>query len=393
MHRSIITFVFISLFAASSVLAISPSDDLLIAGAARTNRWRADLYINNPGATGVTVEVWWLNRDPNNTNPAPEAFSVGADETLILNDVLQSVFGLNRAEGAFRITTTGGEVTANLIVFTGAGSVDGTYGSGFEAIPASSATSAGESTTLAGMILTSDFYTNLFALAGANGVIMDVDLLDPDGTLLDTVQVVLSAYAPWFSSVQNLWDVASFENGTALVRVSAGSMVMLGSKVDRLSLDPTTLEQVFGAGGGSVDGTYQFAVYDSLSFASGGNLGIFDSVVDVINGTYVNYDKVDGGVFQCPVIFQWGFDLAPTPVEDFASGVTYEQVYDPDPSNVVTDRFEGGTITYTITFTFDDSDNLGFSGTVDAVGSEFSGDDAGCNGTFPSMVLYGGKSN
>jgi hypothetical protein len=386
MHRSIIIFVFLALFAASSVLAISPSDDLLIAGAARTNRWTADLYINNPGATGVTVDVWWLNRDPSNTNPDPESYSVGAEETLILDDVLLSEFGLNRAEGAFRITTTGGEVTANLIVFTGVDSDDGTYGSGFEGIPASSATSAGESTTLAGMVLTDDFYTNLFALAGANGVTMDVDLLDPDGDLLDTQQVVLSAYAPWFSSVENLWDVASFENGTALVQVSAGSMVMLGSKVDRLSKDPTTVEQAFGAGGGSVDGTYQFAVYDDLGFASGGNLEIVDAVVDVINGTYVNYDKVDSQDFpECPVIFQWGFDLAPTPVEDFASGVQYAEVYPPG------DDFDGGTITYTISFTVDG--NLGFSGTLDAVGSEFSGLDTGCNGTFPQMELYGGKSD
>jgi hypothetical protein len=386
MHRSIITSIFLVLFAASSVLAISPSDDLLIAGAARTSRWTADLYINNAGATGVTVEVWWLNRDPADTNPAPESFSVGADETLILDDVLLDVFGLNRAEGAFRITTTGGEVTANLIVFTGAASDDGTYGSGFEGIPAASATSSGESTTLAGMVLTDDFYTNLFALAGANGVTMDVDLLDPDGTLLDTQQVVLTAYAPWFSSVENLWDVASFENGTALVEVSAGSMVMLGSKVDRLSKDPTTVEQAFGAGGGSVDGTYQFAVYDDLGFASGGNLEIVDAVVDVINGTFVNYDKVDGGgIPECPVIFQWGFDLAPTPVVDFASGVEYDEVY---PSG---DDFDGGTITYTITFTVDDS--IGFSGTLDAVGSEFSGLDLGCNGTFPQMEMYGGKSN
>jgi hypothetical protein len=386
MYRSTITYVFIALFAASSAFAISPSDDLLIAGAARTSRWSADLYINNPGATGVTVEVWWLNRDPSITNPAPESYSVGADETLILDDVLLNEFGLGRAEGAFRITTTGGEVTANLIVFTGAGGESGTYGSGFEGIPASSATSSGESTTLSGMVLTDDFYTNLFALSGVNGVTMDVDLLDPNGTLLDTQQVVLSAYAPWFSSVENLWDVASFANGTALVRVSAGSMVMLGSKVDRTSRDPTTVEQAFGAGGGSVDGIYQFASYDSIGFASGGNLEIVDAVVDVVNGTYVNYDKVDGGgVPECPVIFQWGFDLVPTPVEDFASGVTYAQVYDAG------DDFDGGTITYTVTFTVDD--NLGFSGTLDAAGSEFSGLDAGCNGTFPQMELYGGKSN
>jgi hypothetical protein len=236
------------------------------------------------------------------------------------------------------------------------------------------------------MVLTDDFYTNLFALAGASGVTMDIDLLDPDGTVLDTEQVVLDAYAPWFSSVENLWDVASFENGTALVQVSAGSMVMLGSKVDRLSKDPTTVEQVFGAGGGSVDGTYQFAVYDELAFASGGNLLIEDAVVEEVNGTFVNYDKVDGqGDPACPVIFQWGFELAPTAVADFASGVEYAEEYP------AVDDFDGGTITYTITFTMDGS--LGFSGTLDAVGSDFSGIDSGCNGTFPQMDLFGGKSN
>ena len=386
MNRSTTALVLLTLFAASSALAISPSDDLLIAGAARTNRWTADLYINNPGTTGVTVEVWWLNRDPEDTNPAPESFSVGAEETLILNDVLLSVFGLNRAEGAFRITTTGGEVTANLIVFTGAGGENGTYGSGFEGIPASSATSSGESTTLSGMVLNSDFYTNLFALSGASGVTMDVDLLDPDGNLLDTERIVLTAYAPWFSSVENLWDVASFENGTALVQVSAGSMVMLGSKVDRTSKDPTTVEQAFSAGGGSADGVYQFAIYDDLGFASGGNLEIVDAVVDVINGTYVNYDKVDGaGVSECPVLFQWGFDLVPTSVAEFAAGVDYQETYDP------VEDFDGGTITYTVTFTMDDG--LGFSGTLDAVGSGFSGIDSGCNGDFPTMELNGGKSN
>jgi hypothetical protein len=386
MHRSIITIALLALFAASSALAISPSDDLLIAGAARTPKWTADLYINNPGATGVTVDIWWFHRDDTITNPSPVSYSVDAEETLILEDVIQSVFGYNRASGAIRITATGGQVTANLIVFTTRDEDGATYGSSFEGIPASSATSAGESTTLTGMVLNDDFYTNLFALAGTNGVTMDIDLLDPDGTLLDTENVVLDPYAPWFSAVVNLWDEASFDNGTALVRVSAGSMVMLGSKVDRLSADPTTVEQAYGAGGGSDDGTYQFAVYDDLGFASGGNLEIIDDVVDVVNGTFVNYDKVDGGgVPECPVIFQWGFDLAPTAVEEFASGVEYAEGYP------ATDDFDGGTITYTITFTMDG--NLGFSGTLDAVGSDFSGLDLGCNGTFPQMEIYGGKSN
>jgi hypothetical protein len=366
---------------ASSVIAISPSDDLLIAGAARTNRWKTDLYINNPGAVDVSVDVMWLERGQANPNPVTETFPVAADETLILVDVLSNNFGMSRAEGAFRITATGGEVTANLIVFTGAGSPDGTYGSGFEAIPASAATSADESTNLMGLALDSSFYTNLFALAGASGVTMDVDLLNTDGGILDTAQVDLEAYEPWLATVADLWDVASFAEGTAQVRVSAGSMVMLGSKVDRNSNDPTTLEQEFGSGGGSVDGTYQFAVYDSLDFASGGNLVIFDAVVEDIYGTYVNFDKVDGGDDpECTLIFLWGIGLTPTAVEDFESGVEFTDSY-PD----------GGDMTWTVTFTVDD--NLGFVGTVDAVGANFTSPDTGCNGTFPPQSFEGGKRN
>ena len=383
MNRRILTIACLGLMAvASSVLAIAPGDDLLIAGAARTNRWHADLYINNAGTTTVSVDVLWLEQNQANPNPVSLTFSIGADETLILDDVLKNDFGMNNAAGAFRITVTGGEVTANLIVFSGFNDpVGGTFGSGFEAIPASSATGAGDSTTVMGLASTSSFYTNIFALAGASGVTMDLDLLDPDGDVLDTTTITLGAYEPWLSFRTDLWDVSTFENGTLLARVSAGSAVILGSKTDENSTDPTTLESAFGAGAGSADGTYQFAIYDSLAFASGGNLVIDDDIVEVINGTYINFDKVDGGgLSECTLIFLWGIGLSPTAVGDFQTGVEFTDTY-PD----------GGDMSWTVVFSVDD--NLGFSGTIDAVGSNFTGDDTGCNGTFPTESFEGGKSN
>jgi hypothetical protein len=372
------------LLAASSVLAISPGDDLLIPGAARTSRWHTDLLINNAGATTVSVDVLWLVRDQPNPNPESRTFSIGPDDTLILPDVIRNDFGLNTGTGAFRIRSTGGEVTANLIVYAGFNDpVGGTYGSGFEAIPAASAISAGQSTTLMGLVSAGDFYTNLFALAGASGATMELDLLSPGGAVLDTATVTLEAYEPWLSFQTDLWDVPTYDNGTLLARVTAGSAVILGSKIDERSQDPTTLESAFGTGAGSVDGTYQFAVYDSLGFASGGNLVVDGGIVDVINGTYINFDKVDGqGASECTLIFLWGIGLDPTPISEFASasGVEFTDSY-PD----------SGDMTWTLTFTMDGS--LGFSGTVEAVGSGFSGEDAGCNGTFPTLTIGGGKSN
>ena len=111
MRRSTFAITCLALMAASSVFAISPSDDLLIAGAARTNRWTADMYINNPGTTTVLVDIMWLERGQANPNPDTETFGIGPDETLVLDDVIKNVFGMNKANGAFRITATGGVVT------------------------------------------------------------------------------------------------------------------------------------------------------------------------------------------------------------------------------------------------------------------------------------------
>ncbi|HSO21602.1 MAG TPA: hypothetical protein VLT81_01765 [Chondromyces sp.] len=370
------------LLAASSAVAITPGDDLLIPGAARTNRWHTDLLINNAGATTVSVDVLWLVRDQANPNPESRTFSIGPDDTLILVDVIRNNFGLNSGTGAFRIVSTGGEVTANLIVYAGFNDpVGGTYGSGFEAIPVSAATSAGQSTTLMGLVSAGDFYTNLFALAGASGATMELDLLNPAGAVLDTAVVTLEAYEPWLSFRTDLWDVPTYDDGTLLARVTAGSAVILGSKIDERSQDPTTLETSFGAGAASLDGTYQFAVYDSLGFASGGNLVISGGEVFPLNGTYINFDKLDGqGNSECTLIFLFGIGLGPTDAADFAAGVEFTDSY-PD----------SGDMTWTLTFTVED--NLGFEGTIDAVGSNFSGADEGCNGSFPTLVIEGGKSN
>jgi len=380
---SICLVVFVLLVAATPSPAITPSDDLLIAGAARTRLWVDDLYISNPGESPVTVNVMWLVRNQANLDPETRTFEIGPKATHIMGDVILTSFGMNRGNGAFRITSEGGEVIANLIAVAVIEDENGsrTFGSGFEAIPASAATSAGETATLMGIVATSRFRTNLFATAGASGVTMELDLLDPWGPVIDTVTVTLEPYEPWLSEVTNLWDINDLLNATVAVRVTSGSVVILGSKIDNheMSQDPTTLEASFGAGAGSLEGTYQFALYDSLAFASGGNLVIEDGMVAAINGTYVNFDKADDqGEAECPLIFQWGFDLTPATVESFGDGVEFSDTY-PD----------GGQITWTVTFTVDA--DLGFTGLLDAIGEYFTGVDTGCNGTFPSLLLEGGK--
>lgn len=140
----------------------------------------------------------------------------------------------------------------------------------------------------------------------------------------------------------------------------------------------------------SADGTYQFAVYDSLQFASGGNLVIEDGIVETINGTYFNFDKVDmGGYSECSLILLWGLGLPPTAVGTFFSGVVFTDYFPDDPATLSVD--ESGEVTWTVTFNV--INNVGFSGTLAAVGAGFSGDASGCNGTFPTLIFEGGKRN
>ena len=122
-------------------------------------------------------------------------------------------------------------------------------------------------------------------------------------------------------------------------------------------------------------------LYDSFGFGSGGNVVVAGGVVEEFNVTYVNFDKLEGADPACPLIFLFGGGFAPTPLADFASGVSWTDSFNPSAG--------GDNLTFTVTFTV--ADNMTLIGTVDAVGADFTGGDVGCNGTFPPLELRGGK--
>ena len=238
---------------------------------------------------------------------------------------------------------------------------------------------------MVGLTYNSSFRTNIYATAGANGATLALDLVDPEGSSFASANVTLAAWEPYLKRVDQLFiGVANFDNATLVAVVTAGSAVVGASKVDNASTDPTTLESDATAGGSaSMDGTYQISIYDSADFAAGGNFVIEDGILTEINGTYFNWDKLEGGDPACTLQFAWGDSISPTPVADFASGVTFSDSYVPSGS---------GVMTWTVTFTV--QDNMVIDGTVAAVGSDFTDPaELGCNGTFPALDLNGGKMN
>ncbi len=364
---------------AATAPALTPGTDVLVPAAGRVCPWITDLYIMNPGAEPTTVTVAWLIRGQANPDPLDLTFTVGPGETLTLPDVILGEFGQITGDGAFRVTADI-EVVVNSRIYSADGSE--TFGQGFEGTPMGLATASGGRTDVVGLSSNSQFRTNVYACAGPDGATLDMVLVAPNGTEIATKTKTLQAWMPYLKRIDQLMASGDFDDGTLRVTVRDGSAVVGASKVDSASSDPTTLEGSMSASGTTdVNGIYQFAIYDSESFSTGGNLIIEDGAVEALAGTYTNWDKLDGTISECTWLFKFGWGLAiPTSLKDLEDGVTFSD----DHSN-----FGLGVLTYTVVMEI--RDNLYVTGTIDAVGSEFPAGDDGCNGTFPQLVIYGGK--
>jgi hypothetical protein len=381
MRRLIIATVALALVATTApVLALQSGTDIIVPAAGRGGPWVTDLYIANTTDATVTGTVYWLVRDQLNLSPASITFTLAPGETAVYADIIVEEFGLASANGAFRVTAS-----ETVIVNTRIYATDGssTFGQGFEGVPVPSATQASGMATVVGLSFNSSFRTNIYATAGPDGADTVMRLVAPDGTELANASLTLGFWEPYLKRVDQVFPgVADFDNATLVVDVSFGSVVVGASKVDNASTDPTTLESDATVGGStSADGTYQISIYDSVFFAAGGNIVIDSDIVTQINGTYFNWDKLDGGEPACTLQFLWGRGLSPTPLEDFADGVTFSDSYASTGS---------GVMEWTVTLVV--QDNMAIEGSVAAVGSDFSDPvELGCNGVFPTLPLFGGK--
>jgi hypothetical protein len=373
--------------AAAPTFALNPGTYILVAAASRGagqagSMWMTDLYIFNPGSETVTVTLSWLLRNQANPSPTSQTFSLLTGETLVLNDVIQQTFGLESGNGAFRVVASG-EVVVNSRIYNLKGAV--TFGQGFAGVPRTAATAAPESTDVVGLAHNASFRTNLVLIdASGSGSTVALSLRDPAGTELASGTYTLGGYEPRLFPVTNLGASLSFDDATLHAEVTSGSAIVAASKVDNdeATGDPTTLEAWAPlASAGSVDGTYQVAVYDSLDYATGGNLVVSGGQMTGFDATYNNWDKVDGtGQPACTLIFAFGGAFsAPVDLSELATGVTWTQSYP-----------ESGTMTWTLQATI--TNGMTVSGSVTAEGADFPTADTGCNGTFPAQTLRGGKS-
>jgi len=360
--------------AATPAAAVSPGREVWLPAAARLSGWVTDLTVLNPGDEAAEVELVWLEREADNQASPPVHLTIAAGATAAFDDVILSLLGRATAAGAVRIVADRPVVVGSRIWNAAGGA--GTRGQGFEGVPASAALVPGQATHIMGLASNADFRSNLFAVNTATTpTVLQLELLDSDGAVLATSPRY--TLAPWAAFYRPVTDLGGpdFDHGTVRARVLSGSAVVVGSKVDNASLDPTTLEAWWNpVPAGSSAGTWYGTVADVGGFLGGMTLAVgADGAVERVDLTYPTP--------VCDLFFAAGAAFSPTrPLADFAAGVELEETY---PG--------GARVHFTVTLVASDDGAL-LAGSVAGTGSGFSDDLVACNGAQPAAEVRLGRS-
>jgi hypothetical protein len=114
--------------------------------------WYSTVWIYNPNPSSVSVDLYFLERGPNNTAVTPITVVIGQGETKMYENIVESLAGKTNWNGALRIKCTS-KVIASARVFAKASSgapASQTFGQDFAAVPVSFAIGNGETSVVLG---------------------------------------------------------------------------------------------------------------------------------------------------------------------------------------------------------------------------------------------------
>ena len=237
-------------------------------GVGGTN-WRTDAEIHNWGDATAAFRIELLEHGVDNSTPGfSKTYTLAADQSLRLEDLLDGEFGFSGA-AALRITPTAGHVlvTSRTYNLLGEGNSAGlpagaTFGQYIPGVTMEGAIQEDEEGRLIQLAHTpggaSGFRTNLVLVnATAKQIEVEVELYASDGALLGTTTRTLAPYEyRQLNGVFELVTGAVVADGYAVVRTTTtgGAVFALASVVDNLTGDPVGLGAavVLSAGGDDV---------------------------------------------------------------------------------------------------------------------------------------------
>jgi len=219
----------------------SIQDDLWITASAHADGvsqsvWRTDLWLTNQEESDLPVTIDLLKRNQDNSTPTSADVSVPAGETVMLGDILATVFNFP-GTAALRISLKG-EMTVTSRTFNQTD--DGTFGQFIPGVTKAAAISEGEIGVLIQLRESGQFRTNVgFVNLQGETLTVRAEYHAGDGTLLKTKEYVLQPFG-YFQDGSAFPADSNVDGGFAHLTTSTpeGSFLAYASVIDNKSDDP-----------------------------------------------------------------------------------------------------------------------------------------------------------
>jgi hypothetical protein len=201
--------------------------------------WQTDVAIVNPYPwRPVTVSVYYLPKDQDNSYAAKETVTIGAGDQVTMTDVVLQTFGVSKGSGALLLVSEdGAQFSVNARTFTGTTEKYGLMENGQKYV-----TCRGESAFISGVSNNSRFRTNVGAAAASSRPVrVLVEAYDDDGRFKGEEILDLESWGMAQIAVDSF--AGTFSNGylilTALSSAADAQWVGYATPIDNNSGDST----------------------------------------------------------------------------------------------------------------------------------------------------------
>lgn len=204
-------------------------------------RWVTDVVLHNAGNSLADLHLWFMKGGQGNIGAEGQPVAVSPGGSLLIEDIVVSLFGEDDASGALLI---GSNQPLLVTSRTYNDASSGTYGQFIPGRDIESAVSRSESVHLIQLTRSSTFRTNLgVANPTGNSLTVDVSLMDAGGSVIDTRTLTVSPYG--FVQKTDILGADS-EDAVAVVSSSTPDAAFFpyASVVDNRTGDPMMVEPI-----------------------------------------------------------------------------------------------------------------------------------------------------